>query len=564
MAWFASDRLALRTQTAILTGLLLLGLIAVLSVAAGLLGTFAGERLIRQQLAALTRQMSDKLDRGMFERWREIGALSRLDAVRAIIRERPQDLRPILDGLQRSLPEYAWIGLAAPDGTVLAATGGLLQGASVAQRPWFQGALRGPFVGDIHTAVLLQNLLAPGVRDPLRFVDVAYPVHGTDGKLLGILGAHLSWTWAADVRQSVLSQEDRENGIHMVILGEDGRVILGDGESESMAWPPLNRLAAARGGHMHSDGALYGFARTTGHRDYPGLKWVVVAQQPVAIAYAPLWRALLLLALLGAGTALIGMGLAWLFATRLTRPLQDLTAAAELVGRDPRGAMMPIVHGAKETSDLSLALRALVRRLGGAEEQLESVSRANATLQAEHSEEVAALRHAAETDPLTGVLNRRAFMDRAVHSVAMARRYGHPLAVAAIDIDHFKRVNDTHGHGVGDQVIRRVAEIAQATARDTDHVARYGGEEFVVLVMEADRNEVMAFGERLRAAVSADKELLDTVGGLTISVGCAVIEPDDADVEAAVARADKALYAAKRGGRNRVTMAQIGPAVRAA
>ncbi len=556
--------MTLRTQTALMTGLLLFGLIGTLTVCAGLLGTFAGERLIRQQLATLTKVMADRLDRSMFERWREIGTLSRLEVIQDMARDRPQDLRPVLDSLQRSLPEYAWIGLAAPDGTVLAATGGVLERASVAERPWFQGGMRGPVAGDLHTAVLLQNQMAPGVREPLRFVDVAFPVRGPDGTVIGVLGAHLSWTWAAEVRQSVLSQEDRENGIHMVILGEDGRLILGDGESENMTWPFLSRLSGARGGHMHANGSLFGFARTSGHRDYPGLKWVIAAHQPTAIAFAPVWRMVGIFSALGVIVTLAGIALAWLFASRLTRPLHVLTVAAELVGRDPRGAMMPIVHGAKETSDLSLELRALVRRLGGVEEQLESVSRANATLQAEHSQEVAALRHAAETDPLTGVLNRRAFLDRAAQTVALARRYGHPLAVAAIDIDHFKRVNDTHGHGIGDQVIRRVAEITQAIARDTDLVARYGGEEFVVLVMEADRNEVMAFGERLRAAISADKELLDTVGGLTVSVGCAVIEPNDADVEVAVARADKALYAAKRGGRNRVTMAQIGPAVRAA
>lgn len=158
------------------------------------------------------------------------------------------------------------------------------------------------------------------------------------------------------------------------------------------------------------------------------------------------------------------------------------------------------------------------------------------------------LGHEVETDPLTGLGNRRA-LGRAMQMLA---ERGEGAAVLCLDLDHFKRINDTLGHEAGDDVLRELAERLQAEVRGRDLVARAGGEEFVVLLPGADRHAALGVAERIRAAV-ADRAFLLPSGPLwiTISIGCATGSPE----ATLLARADEALYAAKHAGRNRVSLA---------
>jgi diguanylate cyclase (GGDEF)-like protein len=164
----------------------------------------------------------------------------------------------------------------------------------------------------------------------------------------------------------------------------------------------------------------------------------------------------------------------------------------------------------------------------------------------------AQIRALATTDDLTGTANRRSFFDVAGRELEQARRSGLPLAAIMLDIDHFKRVNDTHGHAVGDEVIRTVAARLSERLRPSDTIGRYGGEEFAVLLSGAAGDTAERVAEALRAAV-ADLPVGTRAGALpvTISLGTAELGPDD-DVVALLARADEALYRAKSDGRNRV------------
>ena len=156
------------------------------------------------------------------------------------------------------------------------------------------------------------------------------------------------------------------------------------------------------------------------------------------------------------------------------------------------------------------------------------------------------------TDDLTGVSNRRHFFAVAEHEVHRAVRYRRPLSVLTLDIDHFKRVNDTHGHAVGDAVIQALARLAQDRLRMTDLLARTGGEEFVVLLPETDLAGAALTAERMRAAVAVAR--LPTPAGeltCTISIGVAQLAAHET-LDALLSRADAALYRAKNGGRNRV------------
>jgi diguanylate cyclase (GGDEF)-like protein len=159
----------------------------------------------------------------------------------------------------------------------------------------------------------------------------------------------------------------------------------------------------------------------------------------------------------------------------------------------------------------------------------------------------------AMTDELTRLPNRRAFMARAAELLALARRGREPLALLALDIDHFKRINDTHGHDAGDRVLQRVAHAARSALRPGDLMGRTGGEEFLALLPRAAMEEGAEIAERLRRAVAAI-DLADVEPSLraTVSVGVARCGAEESSLDAALRRADEALYRAKQNGRNRV------------
>ena len=158
----------------------------------------------------------------------------------------------------------------------------------------------------------------------------------------------------------------------------------------------------------------------------------------------------------------------------------------------------------------------------------------------------------ARTDPLTGLPNRRYFFESMVRDVARSEREGTPLALLAIDIDHFKEVNDRHGHAAGDTALIRTAEILGAHVRGSDMAARIGGEEFALACLNAGSSDARHLAERLRAAIEA--QVIEHDGqrfSCTVSIGIALREPGD-DVSKLMQRADSALYTAKEEGRNRI------------
>lgn len=163
------------------------------------------------------------------------------------------------------------------------------------------------------------------------------------------------------------------------------------------------------------------------------------------------------------------------------------------------------------------------------------------------------LYYRATCDALTGLRNRHALDSILALEFSRARRYGRPMSVVMLDVDHFKKVNDTHGHAVGDACLKRLAWIIQQYVREQDMVCRYGGEEIAVVCPETDADGVVILSERLRTAV---ENLPFKVEGrslnLTISLGAATLTSDVSGGEALMKRADKALYVAKEAGRNRV------------
>ena len=164
------------------------------------------------------------------------------------------------------------------------------------------------------------------------------------------------------------------------------------------------------------------------------------------------------------------------------------------------------------------------------------------------------LERLAAIDPLTDAYNRRFGLGRLREEFSRAVRAEAPLGILMLDIDHFKAVNDTYGHLVGDRVLRAVAGACRRVIREGDVLVRYGGEEFLVLLPGAGRDDVLQVGERIRRAVS-ETTVEDGASRIrvTVSVGATTYQDATETADALVALADRALYESKDGGRNRVT-----------
>jgi diguanylate cyclase (GGDEF)-like protein len=162
------------------------------------------------------------------------------------------------------------------------------------------------------------------------------------------------------------------------------------------------------------------------------------------------------------------------------------------------------------------------------------------------------LSEAAQRDPLTGVSNRRHFDDVLAAQISASVRHGSPMSLLVLDVDHFKRVNDTYGHAAGDAVLKSVAQAVLSTMRKEDFLARYGGEEFVVVSRETDIEGALSLGERIRAGVERTTTHHDRHAlRVTVSIGVATLAPG-MDGRTLFEQADRGVYEAKRTGRNRV------------
>lgn len=327
-------------------------------------------------LEQLAYQVSDKLDRGMFERYREIQNLTELDLLSNPNSPLSQK-RSLLDRLQSTYPTYSWIGLTDATGKVLVSTGKLLENLSVAQRPWFQNARTQAAVGDVHEAILLAKLLPNPANEPLRFIDISAPVTDSAGKYTGVLGAHLSWTWAKEIRDSLLQPLQNRSQVEVFIFSASGKVLLAPIELQERipSLPNLQTLQRQGNGYTletWSDGDLYltGFARSTGYRNYPGLGWTIVVRQQADLALAPvraLQRQIFTQDLtLGILFAIAG----WFIMRRLTYPLLAIATAADRLRQGNTNTDLPLMTSSDEIGRLSRSLKHLIRTLFEQQQQL--------------------------------------------------------------------------------------------------------------------------------------------------------------------------------------------------
>ncbi|MBO6562474.1 MAG: GGDEF domain-containing protein [Nisaea sp.] len=160
----------------------------------------------------------------------------------------------------------------------------------------------------------------------------------------------------------------------------------------------------------------------------------------------------------------------------------------------------------------------------------------------------------ARLDPLTGQLNRRAFLDGAAEERARAERYNTGIAFLFMDLDHFKRLNDSYGHDAGDEVLRSFSSLVHERLRSVDTLCRWGGEEFIAMLKNVDRDGTIAAAERIRRGVETHAFVLPDGRSvhLTVSIGVSHASGSGIEISEQIKRADEALYKAKNRGRNRV------------
>ena len=525
--------LGLRAAVAATAAVLVFGLTLAMGLFVGAQAERVLSREIGNAVTELAQSLVRQLDATMAARANQIAALAQIDSLK-----NPAVAQATMDELKRRDPTIGWIGMTDAGGTVVAASGGLLLGQSIVNRPVHAQGMRGLFVGDVHETVALKGKVPSLPGEVPKFVDVSAALRDGNGTAVGALAVHYSWGWAqATLRELITPLRDRE-GLVLYILSTDGTVLLGP-EGEIGKPLPLPALAKqAKGGWttgLWPDGVTYltGLAHGKGPQEFAGLGWTVLARQPADVVYAETNR--LRLTIIGAGVALAALfsALGWLAAGRIARPLGAIAAAAERIRQGEGGVEIPDVGGTAEVGRLSASLRELI----------DSLTHKDAALMR--------LEDIAYEDRLTALPNRRYFEQYIEASTGSGAG---SATMMYIDLDGFKPINDRLGHDAGDAVLRQVGGRLATIFRDDDVVARLGGDEFAaVLPRRAGRAapDVEELAARIIAAVNEPV----SIGGTMVQVGCSVgiasWPADSPDMATVMRRADEALYKAKRDGRNR-------------
>jgi len=357
---------------------------------------YAG-REAEQRLQQLAWQMRDSLNGVVQKAVGDVQLLSELPQVRDA--RDPAEVRRVLESLQKTFPDYAWIGLANPDGSVYAATQGLLEGYDVSQRPWFQGGRKQLYAGDFHPATLLGKKL-PYSADPWRFVDAAAPVQRSDGSDRGVLCVHMSWSWARRLVQTLVAPADQRYSAEILVVRADGTVMLGpQGLEEQKISPPSLALSQiGPSGALQetwADGRSYrtGYARTGKAGDPATLTWSVLVRQPEEVAMVgarSLQRQILLLgAILGLALAVAAAAVA----RRLALPLNALSKAIESHAASPATDMalpeVEVVNSFHEAQVLTRALAGMVNAEQRHVAELRAVNEKLESTVAERTREIA-------------------------------------------------------------------------------------------------------------------------------------------------------------------------------
>lgn len=342
-----------------------------------------------ESLRWVARSIAHSLAENLRERDREISLLAQSPA---LVKEQltKAELRQRLEAIKRSYRHLAWIGFADTQGIVQAAAGGLLEGESVSQRPWFMNGRQGAFVGDVHEAVLLAKKLAnPHPEQPLRFVDFASPVYDRDGKLQGVLASHALWSWVDETVEGALRSDAGKSGVEAMVVGAKGEILYpyqavgtsslpanlpGDDAFAVLEWTPGNR---------------YLTSTVNVHADIPTeLKWRIVIRQPIGKALAPAAELHRTLSILGLIATVVFMVLAYHLASSISRPIEKMAETAAAIQQGHENLKFPSPGKTRELRRLGQAIEGMAQTLMDRRRALEQT---NASLEQTVAERTASL-----------------------------------------------------------------------------------------------------------------------------------------------------------------------------
>jgi diguanylate cyclase (GGDEF)-like protein len=362
-------------------------------------------------------------------------------------------------------------------------------------------------------------------------VNLGVAVEHADGRPAGALVARTNMAGVAQVLQTFAS---RTSG-RVYLATATGRLIADSYDGAAGRTAPaleprvVTRLLAAEGrviGYDAHDGSeSMGSARRLSR-----VAWLAVAEMPTAEAYRQVTRLRnVTLAVVGVLLLIVGL-IAYRLATLIARPLGRLTRAASKVSAGDLAVELP-PGGSGEAGYLTQVFNAMVASLRNHRAELERLS---------------------TTDALTGLINRRHLTTVLAGETERSRRNGQPYSLLMLDVDHFKKYNDSHGHQAGDEVLARIGVILHECIRAYDAAARYGGEEFLVMLSATGKEEALNVAERIRQRVGAEPF---RGGRVTMSIGVAQYPTHGDSSDKVIGKADAALYAAKRAGRDQVAYA---------
>jgi len=538
-------------------------LIAVLAIAVAEMWVLRASIQLRQdaggQMLQTARDMADRLSREMAARVSEVQLLSRIDLFRDA--SDVDAMRAALERLRSSLPAYAWIGVTDAEGNVIAATDNVLVGQSIGTRPVFRNGRQGLWAGDVHEAVMLATLAPHRPDEAVKFVDAAAPIRAADGSLRGVLALHMSWQWAAEMRDALLKPRGAHSSLQLMVFGADGRLLLAppSGGTPNLPTATLAALEERWNIEHWSDGAeaISASAESRSSGEFQGFGWRVVARDAQAVSAADIARlrrdAWTWSAAIGAACALV----AWWLIGWMVAPVDRLARSLAQTG----GETAPAPFGATITRPGGGAVSVVrSQRRNDVQRISAAVARLQNTLK-DRELAVKTLEERAHHDPLTGLLNRT-YLATLTERFEQQREPDAPameFCVLCLDLDDFKPINDRHGHAAGDQVLAQIGARLRHNAREQDFVFRLGGDEFMLL-LPCPPGEGAALARSVATRVLADLRRpvsYLTLSGLRVggSIGGAIWQPGAVPLAEAMQSADQALYAAKRAGRDQFRQA---------
>ena len=358
------------------------------------------------------------------------------------------------------------------------------------------------------------------------------PIFSRDYRYLGFIAGSL-YLHEDNVLDRLLDEHFYRDDSYLYVIDRKGTLIYHPDRARlGKPAPDNDTFAAARRGETGEQRFIDSDGRDmlAGYAPVPSTGWSIIAQRPVDSTLRPMADLLMATVRNTLPLLLLSVALIWLLSRWIARPLGQMASIAKRM-QDP------------DSADRIRAVRSWYFEAA-------QLRRALLTGLASMHHKLSDLRQESTTDTLTGLLNRRG-MDEAL---ALLGAEGTPVAVVAIDVDHFKRINDRYGHAAGDQALQALAGVMREGSRGGDVLTRPGGEEFVMLLPGASMTAAIAIAQRLRARLAfTEGSPLPTP--ITISVGVAHYPDQGATLEAVFKRADQALYYAKNHGRDRVCAA---------